>query len=73
MRVFDFRCSVCGGVFEAFVNSADDQPACPQCGAPATRQAISQIAIRTGKNRRGRVVDLSSHSCPCGGHRHARG
>jgi len=72
MRIFDFGCTACGGTFEAFVRSEDEPRQCPQCGSSAVaRQAVTQMAIRTGKTRRGRTIDLSSNSCPCGsgGHR----
>jgi len=74
MRIFDFSCAACGGLFEAFVRSEDAGQQCPQCGSAAvTRRPVAQMAIRTGKTRRGRTIDLSSKACPCGTHKHARG
>jgi putative FmdB family regulatory protein len=67
MRIFDFRCAACGHVFEAFVRAEDEARACPQCAATAVaRQPSTQMAIRTSHSRRGRTIDLSSKSCPCG-------
>jgi len=72
MRIFDFGCAGCGSTFEVFLRADGDAPRCPQCGSAAVeRQQVSQMAIRTGKTRRGRVVDLSSNACPCGPHRQA--
>ena len=71
MRIYDFGCTACGGTFEAFVRSEGDVPPCKQCGSTdVARRQVSQVAIRTRKNRRGRVVDLSSNACPCVGHKH---
>ncbi len=71
MRIYDFGCSACGSTFEAFVRSEGDVPQCTQCGSTeVARREVAQVAIRTRKNRRGRVVDLSSNACPCAGHKH---
>ena len=73
MRIFDFRCVDCGGVFELFVRSEDDAQQCPHCGSAAVaRQQVSQMGLRTSKTRRGRTIDLSSNSCPCGSGGHRR-
>jgi putative FmdB family regulatory protein len=67
MRIFDFSCAACAHTFEVFVQADTDPPLCPQCGSAAVaRRPVTQIAIRTGKARRGRTIDLSSNSCPCG-------
>jgi putative FmdB family regulatory protein len=67
MRIFDFRCAGCGHVFESFVRADDEARACPECGsASVARQPATQMAIRTSHSRRGRTIDLSSKSCPCG-------
>jgi putative FmdB family regulatory protein len=66
MRIFDFGCPACGHSFEAFVRSASDAPACPQCGTcEAVRQPVLQMAVRTRNSRRGRTIDLGSNACPC--------
>jgi putative FmdB family regulatory protein len=71
MRIFDFKCSACGSAFEVFVRSEDDAQQCPQCGSTqVARRQVTQMGIRTSKNRRGRTIDLSSNSCPC--HKAAR-
>lgn len=68
MRIFDYRCAGCGHSFEAFVRAEHEARTCPECGSPSVaRQPVTQIALRTA--RRGRTIDLSSNSCPCGGGR----
>ncbi|MDE2228361.1 MAG: zinc ribbon domain-containing protein [Alphaproteobacteria bacterium] len=72
LRVFDFTCAACEESFEALVRGQRDMPQCPKCGsAKVTRQPVLRISIRASKV--GRVVDLSSKSCPCayGGPKHA--
>jgi putative FmdB family regulatory protein len=66
--VFDFNCGDCGAAFEAFLQSVDDTQRCPECGSSSlSRQPTLQLSIRTGNTRRrGRVIDMSSKSCPCG-------
>ncbi len=73
MRVHDFKCDACGAAFEAFLRSPDEAHDCPECGSPrSSLQPNLQISL--GGMRRGRVVDMSSKSCPCGcarrGHAH---
>jgi len=75
MRIFDFRCTGCGHIFEAFVRAQEDAHTCPQCGSTSvSRQPVTQMAIRTRNSRRGRTIDLGSNSCPCGSatRRHAQ-
>ena len=68
MRVYDFSCNDCGTPFEAFLRSLDESRECPQCGSShSTLLPNLQISIRTSNTRRGRVIDMSSKSCPCGG------
>lgn len=77
MPLYDFRCDSCAEEFEEFApaelnTNSGAEPRCPACGSGAlTRQFASRIAVHTSAQRRGRVVDLSSAGCPCGGHRHA--
>ncbi len=67
MRIFDYSCTACGGHFEVFVRSEDDTQQCPQCGSSAVaRHQVTQMGLRTSKTRRGRTIDMSSNSCPCG-------
>jgi putative FmdB family regulatory protein len=76
MRVFDFSCAACGSAFEVFVRSEADEQRCPQCGSSAVaRHQVAEMGLRTSKTRRGRTIDLSSNSCPCGsaGHAERRG
>jgi putative FmdB family regulatory protein len=67
MRVYDFNCDDCGTTFEAFLRSADESHECPKCGSSrSTQRPTLQISISTSGTRRGRVIDMSSNSCPCG-------
>jgi putative FmdB family regulatory protein len=67
MRLFDFRCPDCGCSFEALVRAEAEGPDCPGCGSTRPeRQPVLHVAVRTRNTRRGRVIDLSSKSCPCG-------
>lgn len=66
MRVFDFDCAGCATTFEALVGSEAETPPCPTCGSRAVaRRPVVRVAVHTRKGRRGRVIDLSSHACPC--------
>jgi putative FmdB family regulatory protein len=67
MRVFDFQCDDCGALFEAFVRPGDDAQRCSGCGSAAVSRRPALPSVRAGAARRGRVIDLSSRSCPCGG------
>lgn len=65
LRFYDFKCDDCGEKFEALLGSADEARECPKCGcARSTLQPTLQISFRT--SGRGRVIDMSSNSCPCG-------
>ena len=67
MRVYDFSCNDCGKPFEAFLRSRDEAHECPHCNSPrSTLLPTLQISINTSGTRRGRVIDMSSNSCPCG-------
>lgn len=67
MRVYDFRCDDCGTPFEAFLRTRDEPHECPHCrSARSTLLPTLQISINTSGTRRGRVIDMSSKSCPCG-------
>ena len=66
MRVYDFKCDDCSAPFEAFLRSVDESRECPHCGSSrSSLQPTLQISINTSSTRRGRVVDMSSKSCPC--------
>ena len=72
-RIFDFLCAECGNTFEVFARSDDESQHCPRCRSPSTaRQPVMQLAIHG--MRRGRLIDMSSNSCPCGcaGGKHAK-
>lgn len=74
-RIYDFLCAECGHTFEVFVSSADESRQCPRCkSSSVARQPVMQMSIRTSGTRHGRLVDMSSNSCPCGcaGGKHAR-
>jgi len=75
MPYFDFVCQSCGKTFESLVRSGLEQAAeknpCPGCGSDKIMQQVSVFSLRGTKNqRRGKIVDLSSGSCPCAGHKH---
>ncbi len=66
MRMFDFDCRGCGASFEALVASEHESPPCPACGSTMVeRQAVARLAVHSRKGPHGRVIDLSSHACPC--------
>lgn len=68
MLMFDFTCRGCGESFEALVDSKYDVPPCPACDSPQVeRDAVVRVAVRAPRGPRGRVIDLSSHACPCPG------
>jgi len=65
MRIFDFDCAACGATFEALVGSDAQTPPCPTCGSTAVaRNPVVRVAVHARKGPRGRVIDLSSHTCP---------
>lgn len=67
MRIFDFDCAACGENFEALVGSEVQTPPCPKCGSSeVARCPVVRVAVHARKGPRGRVIDLSSHACPCG-------
>lgn len=63
--VFDFLCAECGNVFEVIQRSDGESRQCPRCkSSSVARQPVLQMSFRN--MRRGRLIDLSSNSCPCG-------
>ncbi len=69
MPVFDYLCEECGESFEFLSLTRGETVECPSCGSQrAARQVVSRMSVRGRNQRRGRVVDLSSGACPCGGH-----
>lgn len=68
MLIYDYLCAECGHTFELFVNSSNESgKECPRClSAAVARKPVMQMSIRTSNQRRGRVIDMSSNSCPCG-------
>jgi putative FmdB family regulatory protein len=72
MPFYDYLCTACGQVFEALTQPGEARDNCPGCGSrKVSRQVVSRVAVRTSSQRRGRVVDLSSGSCPCRTHTRA--
>ena len=47
MPIYEYRCSDCGGVTEAFHRSLDraSAPACEHCGHSKTQRTVSRFAI----------------------------
>ncbi len=67
MRISDYLCAECGHSFEVFVHSAEDSQECPRChSSSVARKPVLQMFISTSGTRRGRMIDMSSNSCPCG-------
>ena len=65
--IFDFLCAECGNSFEVIVRSAGESRQCPRCeSSSVARQPVMEMSIRTSNTRHGRLVDMSSNSCPCG-------
>lgn len=65
MIIYDYLCSDCGNSFELFVRNAGESKECPRCrSARVARKPVMQMSL--GGMRRGRLVDMSSNSCPCG-------
>lgn len=74
MPVHDYLCKACGECFEFLTLSPGETVVCASCGSDrVSRQVVSRIALRGRSRQRGRVVDLSSGSCPCAGHGPAHG
>ncbi|MDP7100879.1 MAG: zinc ribbon domain-containing protein [Rhodospirillales bacterium] len=75
MPFFDYVCQSCGEKFEALVRTdlekADEKDPCPGCGSDKIEQQVSLFSIRGTKNHyQGKVIDMSSGSCPCARHNH---
>ncbi len=71
MPFYDYLCDACGQAFEVLTRPGEDSDPCPACGSDkSSRQIVSRIAVRASNRPHGRVIDLSSGSCPCAGHRH---
>lgn len=66
-KIFDFLCAECAHTFEAFVRDGDAGRHCPRCNSiRVARQPVLSLALKSHSMRRGRVLDMSSNSCPCG-------
>ncbi len=46
MPIYEFRCEICGKVFEALQKMGEDFPSCPQCGAKEVMKLPSIFAFR---------------------------
>ena len=68
LGIFNFLCADCGNTFEVIVVRSDGgSNQCPRCKSSSVgRQPVLQMSVRTSKNRRGSLIDMSSNSCPCG-------
>ena len=65
MIIYDYLCADCGHSFELFVRSVEDGQECPHCrSARVARKPVMQMSL--GGLRRGRLINMSSNSCPCG-------
>ena len=75
MPYFNYNCDSCGDGFETLIQTdaagRQETAQCPACGSgQVSRQVGTRIAVRTAASQRGRVIDMSSGACPCGGHGH---
>ncbi len=50
MPLYEYRCSSCAQVFEAYKRLSDDSTGerCPACGGKAVRLGISLVSAKTG-------------------------
>lgn len=66
MPLYEYRCQVCGEVFEKMVrwSDADRSPACPKCQSPQTHKKISMVAATSSSNP---SSFSSSSNCSSGG------
>ena len=64
MPTYDYECTRCATLFEAFHPMTSPAPGCPKCGAPPRRVFISAPAVHDGMAR-GR--EFAARSLPeCG-------
>ena len=62
MPIYEYHCDACNKDFEELI-FGDDLPACPHCGARATRRLMSRCAFSTG----GATAESSAPAAPSGG------
>jgi len=64
MPLYEYHCPACGASFEQIVrfSQADLTPACPECGYPDTRKAITAAASFSTSSG-----SASSSTCAPGG------
>jgi len=48
MPIYEYDCEECGHRFEFLVQRADEQPACPSCGATRLKKRFSVFAPSGG-------------------------
>ena len=66
MPIFEYRCTACGGRFEALLPKADPvSPRCPRCGAARVERLLSTFAV--GRSRAGTPASgpCGSSDCAC--------
>ena len=63
MPIFEYKCPVCGKIFEELVRSCDVQVECPECKVPAQRSYSGKIYTSLGKQGGG----CSGNCSTCGG------
>jgi putative FmdB family regulatory protein len=44
MPMYDYRCTLCGGTFEALVRLGAEAPPCPACGAVQSERSVTAPA-----------------------------
>lgn len=51
MPLYEYRCLVCGHVFELLILRQSPQPVCPACAAESVEQLISSFAVNSEAKR----------------------
>lgn len=68
MPIHEYVCAACGHAFEELIRSADQQVACPKCGAKKLQRKLSSFAAVVSAAGACRQADeCPSRSCCSGG------
>jgi putative FmdB family regulatory protein len=72
MPIYEFRCRKCEDEFEELVFGADEEVACPKCGATAVERKMSAFAFKSGEkfSSSGGSGCASCHSSSCSSCKH---
>ncbi|KAF1085979.1 Zinc ribbon domain protein [Sporotomaculum syntrophicum] len=68
MPIFEFRCLICGNVFEKLFNTRQEEfvALCPECNAEYLERVISRTNYIMGSSQGGDKTKLTSKSCSTG-------